>query len=216
MTLPLPLRNRLAELILDSLHDPTARTVLSMLVRFCHEPERLMASPGVPAEFPLELFDNRAGRLALKGAYRRFEDEFCERTVRAWEVVRDRPLAGRDPGLADVLDEAADLFDARLFFEVHELLEPYWMRADGAAREALQGLIQIAVGFQHLANHNLDGALMLLEEGLAKVEGKKLEGRDLGRFAAAVGGARGAIVALGKDAPWTFDWGVMPRFPRGG
>ncbi len=188
MALPLPLRNRLAELILDSLHDPRARNTLSALVRFCGEPEDATAPPEVVSEFPA----------ALRKEHRRFRDELCERTLRAWEVVRERPLAGREPALAEALNQAADLFDARLFFEVHELLEPYWMSAEGATREALQGLIQIAVGFQHLAHDNVDGARMLLEEGSSKVEGKQLQGLDLSDFARAV------------------RLGVLPRFPRGG
>ena len=206
IVLPLPLRNRLAELILDSLHDPKARATLSALVRFCGEPEDAPAPPDLVSEFAA----------ALRNEHRRFREELCERTLRAWEVMRDRPLAGREPALAEALNQAADLFDARLFFEVHELLEPYWIRAEGAAREALQGLIQIAVGFQHLANHNVDGARMLLEEGRARAEGKRLQGRDLNDFARAVGPARDAIVTLGKGASRGFDWGLVPRFPRGG
>ncbi len=188
MALPLPLRNRLAELILDSLHDPRARNTLSALVRFCGEPEDATAPPEVLSEFPA----------ALRKEHHRFREELCERTLRAWEVVRERALAPAEPTLAEALDEAADLFDAHLFFEVHELLEPYWMSAEGATREALQGLIQIAVGFQHLANDNVDGARMLLDEGSSKVEGKQLEGLDLSDF------ARAARL------------GVWPRFPRGG
>ena len=206
MALPLPLRNRLAELILESLHDAKARSALGALARFCGEPEGSAAPPEVVAGFPA----------ALRREHRPFRSELCERTLRAWEVVRDRPLARREPALAEAFDQAAYLFDARLFFEVHELLEPYWMRAAGAMREVLQGLIQIAVGFQHLVNDNVEGALMLLEEGILKVRGKKLEGRDLDRFAAAVADARDAIVALGMHASRAFDWALAPRFPRGG
>jgi hypothetical protein len=206
VTLPLPLRNRLAELILESLHDTKARSVLSALVRFCAEPEPAAVPSEVGADFPA----------AVRGEFRRFRDELGERTRRAWDIVRDRPLARLEPALGEVLDQAADLFDARLFFEVHELLEPYWMRADGAAREALQGLIQIAVGFQHLVNGNVEGARMLLEEGSAKAAGKRLEGRDLGKFAGAVRSALAAVVALGREAPRAFDWAQVPRFPRGG
>ncbi len=206
MALPLPLRNRLAELILESLYDPKARNTLAALVRFCTDTEKFAAPPEIAAEFPA----------ALSAEFRRFRDELCERARRAWVVVRDRPLTGREPPLGELLDEAADLFDARLFFEVHELLEPYWMRAEGAAREALQGLIQIAVGFQHLANDNVEGARMLLEEGSARVEGRKLGRRDLTEFARAVRNAREAIAALGKEASRTFEWTRVPRFPRGG
>ena len=206
MALPLPLRNRLAELILESLHDPRARDTLLALVLFCREPEGAPAPPEVAAEFPA----------ALRREHHRFKEELCERTLRAWDVVRDRPLGRREAALAESLNRAADLFDARLFFEVHELLEPYWMRAEGATREALQGLIQIAVGFQHLANDNVDGARMLLEEGSEKAEGKRLEGRDLSNFARALGPARAAAVRLAKDASRGFDWGLVPCFPRGG
>ena len=205
MALPLPLRNRLAELILESLHDAKARSVLSALVRFCDERGQAAAPPEVAAEFPA----------ALGREYRRFQEELCDRARRAWAVVRDRPLTGPEPGLGEVLDQAAALFDARLFFEVHELLEPYWVRADGATREALQGLIQIAVGFQHLANANVEGARMLLAEGSARAEGKKLAGRDLAEFVSAVRVSLDAIRALGEDASRKFDWPKVPRLPRG-
>lgn len=205
MALPLPLRNRLAELILASFHDPKARSALGALARFCGEPEGAAAPPEVVSEFPV----------ALQGEHRRFRTELCERALRAWDVVSDRPLGAAEAGLEEALDQAADLFDARLFFEVHELLEPYWMRAEGAGRGALQGLIQIAVGFQHLVNANVEGARMLLAEGSARVAGKALAGRDLVKFVGAVSGARDAIVALGKDAPRAFDWALVPRFPRG-
>ena len=64
---------------------------------------------------------------------------------------------------------AALLAERGLFFEVHELLEPRWMRAEGAERVALQGLIQVAVAFHHAENGNRDGAVSLLTEGLAKL-----------------------------------------------
>lgn len=198
MTLPLPLRNRLAELILESLHDPKARSTLGALACFCGGPEDSAAPPEVVAEFPA----------ALRREHRGFRKELCERTARAWDVVRGRPLAGREPPLAEALDQAADLFDARLFFEVHELLEPFWMSAEGAPREALQGLIQIAVGLHHFENGNYEGAWMLLDEGAAKVKGKMLVGRELTEFA---NGFHRATNSEGDS------WMVLrPRFPRGG
>ena len=67
-----------------------------------------------------------------------------------------------------LLDSAAALANHGLFVEVHELLEPVWFRAAEPARTALQGLIQIAVGFHHLENGNREGARSLLVLGLAK------------------------------------------------
>jgi len=61
---------------------------------------------------------------------------------------------------------AAALWDARLFFEVHEVLEAVWQRAAGETRQALQGLIQIAVAFYHLAGGNLRAAVFGASDGL--------------------------------------------------
>src|SRR5262249_59431356 len=97
---------------------------------------------------------------------------------------------------ADALDAAAALFDAPLYFEVHELLEPFWRDAGGGEREALQGLIQIAVGYQHLANGNLAGARALLDEGCRRLEGRYLEGMDLDAFGRGVGRAGDRSVQL--------------------
>lgn len=210
MTLPLPLRNRLAELILDALRASEARHVLGAVWRFCAEPALPVSAVSLPPGFPLEFFELSGGRLALKGAYRRFRDELCERAGRAWTLLSDRPFSPPEPSLSEALDESADLFGAGLYFEVHELLEPYWMRAEGEAREILQGLIQVAVGFQHLANGNLGGARSLLEEGSGRLLGRRLEGREVGAFGPAVRRALEAI-ALGARA---FDWSGVPHFPR--
>jgi hypothetical protein len=210
MALPLPLRNRLAGLILEAFSTSEARHALSAVWRFCSEPGPVPPA-GLPAGFPLEFFERRGEALALKGTYGRFRDELCERTGRAWRLLSGRPLSISEPSLARALDEAADLFDARLYFEVHELLEPYWMRAESLEQEILQGLIQVAVGFQHLANGNLEGARSLLGEGSAKLEGRSLEGRAMGSFALEVRQTLEAIARLGDRA---FDWATAPRFPK--
>ncbi len=214
MTLPLPLRNRLAELILEAFRAPDARRALGAVWHFCSESEPLMPAGSVPAGFPVEFFEERNGMLALKKAYGRFREELCERTGRAWRLLSDRPLSDSEPALVRALDEAADLFDAGLHFEVHELLEPYWMRAEDLEREILQGLIQVAVGFHHLANGNLEGARALLDEGSAKLVGRSLKGRAVDPFALAVRQTLATVVRLGDDAGRAFDWFTVPRFPR--
>ena len=119
-------------------------------------------------------------------------------------------LAARAPARmksrAEVLDAAAALFDAHLYFEVHELLEPSWRDAEGAEREALQGLIQVAVGYQHLANGNFAGARALLEEGSRRLRGRRLDGLDLEPF--------GEEVARTVDRVFQLDWRTVPAFPR--
>jgi hypothetical protein len=216
VTLPLPLRNRLADLILDALHDGAARRGLDALAAVCADPHALDPAAPPPAAFPAELFESHRDGWRLKSGYRQYAAPLGERAARAVRALADRPLAAVDPPLEVALGEAAALFEAGLYFEVHEVLEPYWMRADGPERQALQGLIQVAVGFQHLANGNLDGARALLGEGAAKLAGHRLAGRGMDAFAREVGRCRGAIAAPGADETSAFDWSAVPCFPGEG
>jgi len=205
MTLPLPLRNRLAELIVEAVRTSGARQVLGAVRRFCADPAAPLPATSLPTGFPLDFFDRRGDALVLKGAYIWCHDEMCDRVARAWKLLSDRQLPDPHFSLGAALDAAADLFDAGLYFEVHELLEPYWMRAEGQEREILRGLIQVAVGFHHLANGNLRGARSLLDEGSVKLLGRMLEGRAVGPFGLAV---RERLAAVDPSA--------VPGFPREG
>ena len=178
-TLPLALRNRLTAVILSALHDGEARRELARL----GSPETPL-----PADWP-------AG--PDSGLLR-------ERARRASEALEERPLAGAE-ALPEALEAAAALFDAHLYFEVHEILEDPWRRATGEEREALQGLIQVAVRLQHLANGNLAGARALLEEGGARLGRGRLAGVDVRPFARAV-----AVIRVGTEMDWT----TVPSFPR--
>ncbi len=213
MTLPLPLRNRLADLILGSLHDRDARQGLQALAAVCADPLALEGRD-CPAAFPADLFERRGAGLAVRRGWREYASEFGERAARAWRVLGARPLDPPGAPLGAALEAAAVLFDAGLYFEIHEALEPYWMRADGEAREALQGLIQVAVGFQHLANGNPSGACALLHDGCAKILGRRLEELDLEPFALAVQRCLDQVLALGAAAGARFDWSTVPHFPR--
>jgi predicted metal-dependent hydrolase len=71
--------------------------------------------------------------------------------------------------MPSLLARARALADRGLYFEVHELLEPAWFRAEGDERVALQGLIQVAVAFHHLAQDNRQGAVSLLQEGIDRL-----------------------------------------------
>ena len=91
----------------------------------------------------------------------------------SWEEYETLPGPNAaEPG-EKVLDwtlcAAAVLFNLRLYFEVHEILEPCWLRARGELKTFLQGLIQVAVGFQHHSNGNLRGAQSLLTSGTDKL-----------------------------------------------
>jgi predicted metal-dependent hydrolase len=181
-TPPLRVRNRLAELILAALEDVGARHELAVL--------------GEPGGRAPDWLDHDALD--------------CARLVRERAASAAAALAGREgrrlDSRGDLLDAAAQLFDAHLYFEVHELLEPAWRDAQGSDREALQGLIQVAVGYQHLANGNLAGARVLLDEGRARLHGRRIDGLDLEPFEQAV--------ARSLERLTHFDWRGVPPFPR--
>jgi hypothetical protein len=204
-------RNRLAELILDAVHDAEAREGLAALAAVCADP-RALGARRPPARFPADLFEREGDALVVRGSFISSARELAARAQRGFRALRDRPLAAGEPDAAEALDVAATLFDAGLYFEVHELLEAHWFRAKGGEREALQGLIQIAVGFEHLVNGNRRGALTLLHDGAAKAAAGRLDDLPLSAFAAAVRRCGAAAAALTEGA--TFDWTVVPAFPR--
>jgi Domain of unknown function (DUF309) len=175
-TLPLRLRNRLASTILAALHDATAR----------HELAKLAGEAGA--------------RDWLEGEELRWVDPLAARAQAASAALAHRPLLARDADLGQAWQAAGSLFDAGLYFEVHEVLEPHWAAAGGATREALQGVIQIAVAWQHLANGNVAGARSLFVEGGDRLRGTRLLDVDLDPFARA---AREAVerIASGRPAP---------------
>ena len=67
-----------------------------------------------------------------------------------------------------LMQEGADLFNAGRFFECHEIWEDVWNVQPPSERLFLQGLIQVAVGFEHFKRGNLRGAVSLLERGIKK------------------------------------------------
>jgi len=181
-TAPLRPRNRLAETILSALSDPDARRTLQALS------------------------GEDSARAWLGEDDARWAAALAERARAACRALHDEPLRAHRTDLGQALAAAAILFDAALYFEVHEVLEPHWATASGEVRDALQGLIQIAVGWQHLANGNLAGARSLLVEGSSRLHGARLPGLALEAFARAATAAAGAVGAGGPATP--------PRFPR--
>lgn len=51
------------------------------------------------------------------------------------------------------------LLQARQWYSAHEAFEPLWLEARGDERDFLQGLIHVAVSFEHLRRGNPRGAL---------------------------------------------------------
>ena len=156
---PLPLRNALAELALAAFADDAAATAIAWLANPTAPPSpaaltRLAAAhlvdPGDPVLLPV---------------HRPHAEAVAAHAARAVQAVGTFTPAGAEGSTPRACRVAASLWNERLFFEVHEVLEAVWKTASGAERQALQGVIQIAVAFHHLAHGNRRGARSLLVEG---------------------------------------------------
>src|SRR5437773_692568 len=88
------------------------------------------------------------------------------RALRAAAAFRRGPPGA---GVVRACRVAAALWNEGLFFEVHEVLEAVWKTAAGTERQALQGVIQVAVAYHHLAHGNRRGARTLLAEGRSRL-----------------------------------------------
>jgi uncharacterized protein len=64
-----------------------------------------------------------------------------------------------------------ELFNAKEFYECHEVLEDVWRPSRGAERYFLQALIHFALGFYHHQQGNPVGAALQLRKGLRKLAG---------------------------------------------
>jgi uncharacterized protein len=190
----LALRNQIAEWLLEALAEPAAEAPLRALVVFARRSDDTGVATGLTESetsalateerlfestlHGLELREDLLGDLdRLRWRAQRFAEalaacrEACGAAPTPWRVQRMRPGSGPlDPAeLTWSLCAAAALFNAELFFEVHELLEPPWGRAEGPLRPFLQGLIQVAVGLHHRSTGNLRGSVSLLADGNAKL-----------------------------------------------
>ncbi|MGD1807974.1 DUF309 domain-containing protein [Dapis sp. BLCC M126] len=60
-------------------------------------------------------------------------------------------------------------FNKQEFYKCHDTLEALWLEAGEPERTFYQGILQIAVGLYHAGNENWRGAVMLLGEGVRKL-----------------------------------------------
>lgn len=61
-------------------------------------------------------------------------------------------------------------FNQQEFYACHDTLEALWMEASEPEKRFYQGVLQIAVGCYHLGNLNWRGAVILLGEGMRRLE----------------------------------------------
>jgi predicted metal-dependent hydrolase len=70
----------------------------------------------------------------------------------------------------DQFEQAIQQFNQGDYYACHDTLEAIWIEAPEPERNFYQGLLQIAVGIYHLSNLNWRGALILLGEGINRLQ----------------------------------------------
>jgi hypothetical protein len=161
---PLPLRNALAHVVIAALDDAEARAALDWLAK----PDTAV-SGAARARLAAEHLVEPDG--TLHDVHRPHAERMQAHAARGARAAAAFDAFGRagDDVVAGAIDRAVALWNERLFFEVHEVLEAQWLRATGPARQALQGLIQIGVAFHHHAHGNARGARTLMREGRSRL-----------------------------------------------
>ena len=70
----------------------------------------------------------------------------------------------------DSLFIALNLFNNHEWYEAHDAFEEIWNIVDGDERQVIQGILQVSVSQFHLSKGNLNGATILLGEGLGRIK----------------------------------------------
>ena len=70
----------------------------------------------------------------------------------------------------DSLNIALNLFNNHKWYEAHDAFEEIWNSVDGDERQVIQGILQVSVSQFHLSKGNLNGATILLGEGLGRIK----------------------------------------------
>tara|TARA_B100001989_G_scaffold31957_1_gene18990 strand:- start:402 stop:770 length:369 start_codon:yes stop_codon:yes gene_type:complete len=68
------------------------------------------------------------------------------------------------------LVKALNLFNKHEWYEAHDAFEEIWNCVDGDERQVIQGILQVSVSQFHLSKGNLNGATILLGEGLGRIK----------------------------------------------
>jgi len=70
----------------------------------------------------------------------------------------------------DPLYIALNLFNSHQWYEAHDAFEEIWNTVDGDERQVILGILQVSVSQFHLSKGNLNGATILLGEGLGRIK----------------------------------------------
>ena len=92
------------------------------------------------------------------------------------------------------------LFNSCQWYKSHDVFEEIWHETGGPERQALQGILQVAVAQVHLENSNINGATILYGEALGRLKRFQLSnlGLDIEGLSKCVS-RRLEFLQIGKD-----------------
>jgi len=226
-------RDLLADMLVEALENPVTAAVVRCLATYCQTVRKTPPSMAVdrfmqPApeaereqvlalleKHPLLLWDlrGRSGRVTLSTVFASEWSEIVAKLIHYGAALAEWAPDETAPAQTTALRKGVLLFNHRLFFEVHEVLEAQWVNETGEEKRFFQGLIQIAVAFHHLGNHNLRGALSLLQDGMAKIAPHQpaFLGIELRDFLIDLQACRGELLQLGPEGLGSFPVEKIPR-----
>jgi predicted metal-dependent hydrolase len=66
--------------------------------------------------------------------------------------------------------QGIEQFNQQEYYACHDTLEALWMEAMEPTKKFYQGILQIAVGLYHLSNHNWQGTVTSMGEGMRRLD----------------------------------------------
>ena len=72
----------------------------------------------------------------------------------------------------DIFLDALNLFNNQKWYEAHDAFEDIWNTLEGDERQIIQGILQVSVSQFHLSKGNLNGATILIGEGLGRIKNR--------------------------------------------
>jgi hypothetical protein len=102
--------------------------------------------------------------------------------------------------LTDELLQAEVLWDNGLFYEIHELLETVWIKAEGKERKALQGLIRAAGMKVHAEVGNKKAAVSMGQKALTDLRHYGDQLKDFNRLNSILGEIKDVLESMDSPA----------------
>jgi predicted metal-dependent hydrolase len=130
-------------------------------------------------------------------------------------AARNQPLLSSEELQARLGEvyQALEEFNDGYYFESHETLEGLWLVTPWPERQFLQGVIQLAAAFVHVARGEYAGTIKLLDAAADKLREfvPRFLGVDVAALLESIRRTRDELTALGPERLLEWDEANVPR-----